>query len=71
MLQSLDDSVSTADGRKVCSYAAASKEFGCLTYSSTLGGYHMFERNERWNCMNACKNSVVQRGRSVPLEGFR
>ena len=67
----LEDSQETHDGRKVFPYAAGDKTKGCLRKFYLSGGYHIYECNQRCNCLMNCKNRVVQHGRKVPLQIFK
>lgn len=67
----LEDSATTKDGKKMFPYSARKIDSGCLRPFYLQGGFHVFECNEKCNCMSNCKNRVVQHGRTVPLEIFK
>ncbi|KAK3176356.1 hypothetical protein OEA41_007679 [Lepraria neglecta] len=55
----LEDSATTKDGKKVFPYSARKIDPGCLRPFYLQGGFHVFECNEKCNCMSNCLRCKV------------
>lgn len=52
-------------------YSAGKSDYGCLRNYYLQSRHHIYECNSNCNCLDNCKNKVVQHGRRIPLEIFK
>lgn len=52
-------------------YSAGRSDYGCLRNYYLQSRHHIYECNSNCNCLDNCKNKVVQHGRRIPLEIFK
>ena len=66
-----DSALNPETGKRVFPYAAGKHDFGCLRDFYLESRHHIYECNKICNCEANCKNRLVQRGKTVPLEIFK